>query len=114
MSQHVSAISQQFRSCQSESSCYYLVLRQPDLVGDEQAGLTFPCQQWDIAPSFSRLHGISSRATVRRNAGEPFLLVCHCSRAATPARFLPSLRGSALYRMSGKAGQTEKRRKNNS
>jgi len=48
-------------------------------------------QQWDIAPSFSRLHRISSRATVRRNAGEPFLLVRHCSRAATPAKFLPSL-----------------------
>src|ERR1700676_637216 len=48
-------------------------------VGDEQAGLTFPCQQWYIAPSFSRLHGISLRATVRRNAGEPFLLVHHCS-----------------------------------
>src|SRR6202165_5293648 len=30
---NLSASSQQFRSCQSESSCYYLVLRQPDPVG---------------------------------------------------------------------------------
>jgi hypothetical protein len=32
-------------------------------------------QRSDIAPPFSRLRRISSRATVRRNAGEPFLLV---------------------------------------
>src|ERR1700694_4388895 len=31
---NLSASSQQFRSCQSESSCYYLVLRQPDPVGE--------------------------------------------------------------------------------
>ena len=45
----------------------------------------FLCQQSDIAPSFSRLHRISSRVTVRRNSGEPFLLVRCRPRAATPA-----------------------------
>jgi hypothetical protein len=48
--------------------------RHPDLVGECVAGLTLLCQQSDIALSFSRLHRISSRATVRRNPGEPFLL----------------------------------------
>ena len=76
----------QLRSCQPESSCYYLVLRRPDPAGECSAGLTFLCQQCDIAPSFSRLLGISSRATVRRNAGEPFLLVRSRPRAATPVK----------------------------
>src|SRR5580658_716386 len=87
---------QQLSSCQLESSCYYLVLRQPDPVGECIAGLTFPCQRSDIALSFSRLHSISSRATVRRNTGEPFLLKRHHPRAATPARILTvPLRGCA-------------------
>jgi hypothetical protein len=48
--------------------------RHPYLVGEWVAGLTLLCQQSDIALSFSRLLRISSRATVRRNPGEPFLL----------------------------------------
>jgi hypothetical protein len=51
-----------------------------------QQGWTFLCRQSDIELSFSRLHGISSRATVRRNAAAPFLLVRYGLRAATPAR----------------------------
>ena len=48
-------------------------------MADESVGLTFLCQQCDIAPLYLRLHRISSRATGRRYAEEPFLL----------ARFLP-------------------------
>ena len=60
------------------------------------------CQQSDIAPSFSRLRRISSRATVRRNAGEPFLLVRFRPRAATPAKnsYRP-FEGVPRYRVSG-------------
>ena len=36
---HFSAYSHQFRSCQPQSSCYDLVLRQPDPVGECAAGL---------------------------------------------------------------------------
>src|ERR1019366_8190341 len=79
---------------------------QPDLVGECVAGLTLLCQQSDIALSFSRLLRISSRATVRRNPEEPFLLVRFRPRAATPAKFLPSLRGGVpgsgvCYRAAG-------------
>ena len=45
--------------------------------------MTFLCQQCDIAPSFSRLHGILSRATVRRNTEEPFLWARFRPAAAT-------------------------------
>src|ERR1039457_2350988 len=37
--------------------------------------IAFLCQQCDIAPSSSPLHSFSSRAIVRRNARELFLLV---------------------------------------
>ena len=46
--------------------------RLPETVGERIAGLTFLCRQSDIASSFSRLLRFSSRATLRRNAGEPF------------------------------------------
>jgi CspA family cold shock protein len=62
-----------------ESSCYYLVLRQPDDFG-ESVGLTFLCQQRDIAPQFLRLHGISSRATADGIQGSRFYW-CGSARA---------------------------------
>jgi len=60
--------------------------RHSDTVGECVAGLTFLCKQSEIAPSFSRLLRISSRATVRRDAGEPFLLVRYRPRTATQAK----------------------------
>ena len=85
----------------------------------EQAGLTFPCQQWDIAPSFSRLlrHFVAgNRSTECRGAvsiGASLLARGDASKILTVA-----LR-ECLYRMSGNrvsgaTGQTEKRWKNNS
>ena len=103
------------RSCQAESSCYYLVLRPPDPVGEAAAGLTFLCSQCDIAPSSSRLHRISSRATVRRNAGELFLLVRYaCARRRHKNSYRPFEGVSCSVVLCSRAGQTDKRRKNHS
>jgi hypothetical protein len=79
---------------------------QPDLVGECVAGLTLLWQQSDIAPSFSRLLRISSRATVRRNPGEPFLLARFRARGDASKNSYRTFEGVSrdsgiCYRMSG-------------
>src|ERR1019366_3801581 len=79
--------------------------RHPHVVGECVAGLTLLCQQSDIALSFSRLLRISSRATVRRNPGEPFLLVRFRARGdASKILTVPSrgCRGFGCLLLSGR------------
>ena len=69
----------QLSSCQLQSSCYYLVLRQPRPVGDTRqnaAGTSVDVQQdrrFRVSSRLSRLRfrgssSVSSRPTARRNA----------------------------------------------
>src|SRR5208283_3753711 len=92
------------RLISSLPSAIFLLLfpaRHPYTVGESVAGLTFLCQQSDIAPSFSRLLRFSSRATLRPDAWGPSPLARYRPRAATPALFLSRGERSSFVREKG-------------